>query len=392
MPERRKVMTVFGTRPEGNKMIPVIRALRGHPDWFDVVIVSTGQHREQLDQVFQAFHVKPDYDLAVMQHRQTLTGTLVRMLSGLDELLEKEKPDLVMVHGDTNTTAAGSLAAFYHHIPLAHVEAGLRTFDKYNPYPEEINRRIAGITADIHFAPTPRAKENLLKEQVPEARIFVAGQTGVDATLETLAQPHVFENPALQHLDFEGHRVIAVTAHRRENWGEPMKNMFRAMRDLVEKYPDVLLVYPVHLSPAVREVAFPILKNHPRILLLDPISHPDMLHLASRAYMVMSDSGGLQEETPCMGVPQVLMRETTERPEAVEAGVVIKAGTSYQGVFSAADQLLSNPDLYHRMAHAKNPFGDGHASERIAQYLGWMYGFTVVRPEEFDPRESAVRL
>lgn len=390
MPERRKVMTIFGTRPEGNKMIPVIRALRQHADWFDVVVVSTGQHREQLDQVFEAFHMKPDYDLAVMQHRQTLTGTLVRMLTGLDELLEQEKPDLVMVHGDTNTTAAGSLASFYHQIPLAHVEAGLRTFDKYSPYPEEINRRIAGITADIHFAPTPRAKENLLKEQVKEETIFVAGQTGVDATLDTLARPHVFEEPRLRELDFESHRVIAVTAHRRENWGEPMRQMFSAMRDLVDKYPDVLLVYPVHLSPAVREVAFPILQGHPRIMLLDPISYPDMLHLASRSYMVMSDSGGLQEETPCMGVPQVLMRETTERPEAVEAGVVIKAGTSYQGVFDAADRLLSDPVLYQRMAKARNPFGDGRASQRIAQYLGWMWGFTDERPAEFNPQESAI--
>lgn len=366
-------------------MIPVIRALRQRPDWFDVVIVSTGQHREQLDQVFAAFHLKPDYDLAVMQHRQTLTGTLVRMLTGLDELLEQEQPDLVMVHGDTNTTAAGSLASFYHHVPLAHVEAGLRTFDKYNPYPEEINRRIAGITADVHFAPTPLARENLLREQVKPEAIFVAGQTGVDATLETLARPHSFEEPALRDLDFAGHRVIAVTAHRRENWGEPMKRMFTAMRDLVEKHPDVLLIYPVHLSPSVREVAFPILQGHPRIMLLDPVSHPDMLHLAARSFMVMSDSGGLQEETPCMGVPQVLMRETTERPEAVAAGVVIKAGTSYAGVFQAADSLLSDQALYQRMARAKNPFGDGHASERIAEYLGWMYGFAAQKPTEFDP-------
>jgi len=388
LPERRKIMTIFGTRPEGNKMIPVIRALRAHPDWFEVVVVSTGQHREQLDQVFEAFQMQPDYDLAVMQHRQTLTGTLVRMLTGLDELLEREKPALVMVHGDTNTTAAGALAAFYHRIPLAHVEAGLRTYDKYSPYPEEINRRIAGITADIHFAPTPRARENLIREQVKPEQIFVSGQTGVDATLAFLARPHVFEEPRLREVDFERWRVIAVTAHRRENWGEPMRQMFTAMRDLVDKYPDVLLIYPVHLSPAVREVAFPILQGHPRILLLDPISYPDMLHLAARSYMVMSDSGGLQEETPCMGVPQVLMRDTTERPEAVEAGVVIQAGTSYEGVFRAADRLLSDPELYQRMARAANPFGDGRASERIAQYLAWMYGFTPHRPEEFHPVSS----
>lgn len=381
--QRRKVITIFGTRPEGTKMAPVVQALKGKSEWFDTIVVSTGQHREQLDQVFDAFNFRPDYDLAVMQHRQTLAGTMVRMLSGLDEILEKEQPDIVLVHGDTNTTAAGSLISFYHHVTLAHVEAGLRTFDKWNPYPEEINRRMAGIMADVHFAPTPVARENLLREQVKPEAIFIAGQTGVDATLATIARPHNFQDPVLRNLDFAGHRVIAVTAHRRENYGEPMQNMFRAMRDLVEKYPDVLLVYPVHLSPAVREVAFPILSDHPRIKLLDPISHPDMIHLASRSFLVMSDSGGLQEETPCMGVPQVLMRETTERPEAVAAGVVIKSGTSYAGVYEAADRLLSDPETYKRMAQARNPFGDGHSSQRIAEYLGWMYGFQETKPSEF---------
>lgn len=383
MAQRRKIMTIFGTRPEGTKMAPVVQALQAKADWFDVVVVSTGQHREQLDQVFHAFNFRPDYDLAVMQHRQTLAGTMVRMLTGLDEILTKEKPDVVMVHGDTLTTAAGSLISFFHQLPLAHVEAGLRTFDKWNPYPEEINRRMAGIMADYNFAPTPTARENLLREQVKPESIFVAGQTGVDATLETIRKPHVFEDPYLRTLDAKAQRVIAVTAHRRENWGQPMENMFRAMRALVEKHPDVLLVYPVHLSPAVRELAFPILQGHPRIKLLEPISHPDMIHLAARAYMVMSDSGGLQEETPCMGVPQVLMRETTERPEAVAAGVVIKAGTSYEGVFEAGDRLLSDRATHERMAQAKNPFGDGRSSERIADYLGWKFGFRDTMPDEF---------
>lgn len=377
-------MTIFGTRPEGNKMAPVIKALRQRSEWFDVVVVSTGQHREQLDMVFRTFGFRPDYDLAIMQPRQRLVEVFTRALTGLDEVLHQEKPDLVMVHGDTHTTAAGALIAFYHQIPLAHVEAGLRTFDKNNPYPEEINRRMAGIMADIHFAPTAVAQENLLREQVRPDTIFVSGQTGVDATLETLSRRHVFEEPKLQEIDWGAYRVIAVTAHRRENWGEPMRNMFRAMRDLVDQHEDVCLVYPVHLSPAVREVAFPILSGHPRIMLLDPISHPDMLHLAAKSYMVMSDSGGLQEETPCMGVPQVLMRETTERPEAVEAGVVIKAGTSYEGVFGAAKRLLTDPVCYGRMAKARNPFGDGKASERIASYLGWWYGLTVDKPEAFQ--------
>jgi len=383
--ERRKVMTVFGTRPEGTKMVPVIKALRLRPNWFDVVIVNTGQHREQLDQVFAAHRLKPDHDLAVMQPNQTLAGTMTRMLSKLDDVLAMEKPDIVLVHGDTNTTAAASLAAFYHQIPVAHVEAGLRTYNKYSPWPEEINRRMAGIIADIHFAPTPLSRANLLSERVPAEQIFVAGQTGVDATLEILSQPYEFEIPALKQVDFAGRRVISVTAHRRENYGEPMRNMFSALRNLVDKYQDTLLIYPVHLAPAVRNIAFPILGNHDRIMLLDPIPHPDMLHMMARSYLVMADSGGLQEETPCMGVPQVLMRETTERPEAVDAGVVIKSGTSHEGVFTAGDRLLSDPALYQRMAKAKNPFGDGHASERIANYLAWRFNLSAERPTEFSP-------
>jgi UDP-N-acetylglucosamine 2-epimerase (non-hydrolysing) len=382
---RRKIMTVFGTRPEGTKMIPVIQALNRRSDWFDVVIVNTGQHREQLDQVFRIHNLKPHHDLAVMQPNQTLAGTMTRMLSALDGVLAEEKPDMVLVHGDTSTTAAGTLAAFYHQIPIGHVEAGLRTYQKYSPWPEEVNRRIAGVIADVHFAPTPRAKANLISERVAPESIFVAGQTGVDATLEFLAKPYDFETAALKAIDFKANRVITVTAHRRENYGDPMRHMFTALRDLVEKYPDTLLVYPVHLAPAVRDLAFPILGGHPRIKLLDPIPHPDMLSLMSRSHVVMADSGGLQEETPCMGVPQVLMRETTERPEAVEAGVVIKSGTSYEGVFSAGDRLLSDPDLYQRMARAKNPFGDGHSSERIAEYLGCMFGFRSDKPGEFSP-------
>jgi len=383
--QRRKIMTIFGSRPEGIKMAPVIQALRSRPDWFETVVVSTGQHREQLDLVFDAFNFKPDYDLAIMQPRQTLVDIMVRALSGLDGVLDREKPDLVMVHGDTHTTAAGALAAFYHKIPLAHVEAGLRTFDKYNPYPEEINRRMAGIMADIHFAPTPVAREHLLSERTRPETIFVTGQTGVDAALAILRQEHTFTVPELRAIDFSAHRVIAMTAHRRENIGEPMRNMFRAVRDLVDKYPDVLLVYAVHLNPAVREIAFPILGGHPRILLLDPLPYPDMIHLASRSYIAMTDSGGIQEETPSMGVPHVLMRETTERPEALEAGVILLSGTSYEGVFEAGDRLLSDPELHRQMAQAKNPFGDGRASERIAEYLGWMFGLRAKRPEPFVP-------
>lgn len=383
MKKRRKVMTVFGTRPEGTKMAPVVAALRQRTDWFDVVVVSTGQQREQLDMVFRSFGFQPDHDLAIMKPRQSLAQVMINALSGLDQVIADEQPDIVLVHGDTSTCAAASLAAFYHQVPVGHVEAGLRTNDKYSPFPEEINRRMAGVIADVHFAPTHVSRENLLRENVSPETIFVTGQTGVDATLEAIARPHVFEDATLQGLDLSGSRVITVTAHRRENWGEPMRNMFSAMRDLVHRYPDVLLVYPVTLNPAVREIAFPILQGHPRIVLLDPISHPDMLHLMTRSYMVMADSGGLQEETPCMGVPQVLMRETTERPEAVAAGVVIKSGTSYAGVFDAGNRLLSDSEAYHRMAQASNPFGDGQASRRIAEYLGWMWGLHTEKPAEF---------
>lgn len=385
MAQRRKIVTVFGTRPEGTKMVPVIKALKKRSDLFDVVIVNTGQHREQLDQVFAIHNLKPDHDLAVMRPNQTLSGTMARMLSGLDAVLEQEKPDIVLVHGDTSSTAAGSLAAYYRQIPVAHVEAGLRTYNKHSPWPEEVNRRVAGVIADIHFSPTPLARQNLLSERVPAETIFVAGQTGVDATLEILNLPYEFETPALREIDFKARRVISVTAHRRENYGEPMRNMFNAIRALADKYEDVLVIYPVHLAPAVRKEAFPILENHPRIMLLDPIPHPDMLHMMARSYMVMADSGGLQEETPCMGVPQVLMRETTERPEAVEAGVVIKSGTTYDGVFAAGDRLLSDRELHERMARAKNPFGDGLASERLADYLAWKFNLIATRPSEFSP-------
>ncbi|MFZ5827431.1 MAG: non-hydrolyzing UDP-N-acetylglucosamine 2-epimerase [Bacillota bacterium] len=385
MSKRHKIMTIFGSRPEGIKMAPVIQALQQRSDWFETVVVSTGQHREQLDLVFEAFQLTPNYDLAIMQPRQTLTQIMSRALSGLDQVLSREKPDLVMVHGDTHSTAAGSLAAFYHKIPLAHVEAGLRTFDKYNPYPEEINRRMAGIMADVHFAPTPVSRENLLSERTKPESIFVTGQTGVDAALTILKQEHTFTVPELRQIDFKKHRVIAMTAHRRENLGEPMKKMFRAIRDLVERHEDVLVVYAVHLNPAVREIAQPILGGHSRILLLDPLPYPDMIHLAARSYMAMTDSGGIQEETPSMGVPHILMRETTERPEAVDAGVIILSGTSYEGVYRAGEKLLNDVNFYRTMARAKNPFGDGHASNRIVNYLGWMFGQNQTKPVEFTP-------
>jgi UDP-N-acetylglucosamine 2-epimerase (non-hydrolysing) len=379
----RRIAVIFGTRPEATKMAPVIRALQARPDWFEVRVILTGQHREQLEQVMQAFAIAADHNLAIMTERQSLNQVLVRAIAGLDQLLETDRPDLVLVHGDTTTTAAGSLAAFNRQIPVGHVEAGLRTHHKWNPYPEELNRRVAGVVADLHFAPTGVGRENLLRENVPDESIFVTGQTGVDAALATFRQQYRFTHSFLNTVDFGSQRVITVTAHRRENLGEPMRQMFRALRDLVDKYPDVLLIYPVHLNPAVREIAFPLLGDHPRISLLDPISYPDMINLASRSYLAMTDSGGIQEETPSLGVPHVLMRETTERPEGVAAGVVLLSGTSYDGVLRAGDLLLSDQAVYRKMARAKNPFGDGRASERIARFLAWHFGLSDQKPEPF---------
>lgn len=379
----KKLAVVFGTRPEGTKMAPIIRALKARSDWFDVKVILTGQHREQLEQVLRAFDIQADHNCNIMTERQTLNGVLVKAISGLDEVFAQEEPDLVLAHGDTTTTAAASMAAYYRHIPVVHVEAGLRTHNKWNPYPEEINRRIAGVIADIHLSPTDSNKENLLRENIPADTIFVTGQTGVDAALATIAPDHQFADPFLNTVDFQAHRVIAVTAHRRENLGEPMRNMFQALLDLLDKHPDTRIIYPVHLNPAVREIAVPMLGSHPRITLLDPISYPDMINLVSRSHLAMTDSGGIQEETPSMGVPHVLMRETTERPEGVAAGVVILSGTSRDGVFHAADRLLSDRDAYERMAEARNPFGDGKASERIAAYLGWYFGLTAEKPAPF---------
>ncbi|BDG61772.1 non-hydrolyzing UDP-N-acetylglucosamine 2-epimerase [Caldinitratiruptor microaerophilus] len=382
---RRKVLTIFGTRPEATKMAPVVQALRRRPEWFDVRVAVTGQHREQLDQVLAHFGIVPDHDLDIMQPRQTLSYIVTAALVGLEEVIRGERPDMVLVHGDTHTTLAGTLAAYYNQVPVGHVEAGLRTYNKYSPFPEEMNRRLTDAVADLLFAPTPANRENLLREGIDPSRIFVTGQTGVDATLITYREDYRFHEPRLREVDFGRWRVVAVTAHRRENWGEPMRQMFTAMRELVETHPDVLLVYPVHLGPAVREVAFPILSGHPRILLLDPIDYPDMINLLARSYLVLSDSGGLQEETPVFGRPLVLMRDTTERPEAVAAGTVVLAGTSREAVYAHAHRLLSDAEAYAAMARARNPFGDGRASERIAGILAHHFGLAPALPSEFAP-------
>ena len=378
-----KVMTVFGTRPEAIKMAPLIHALEQAPDLESVVCV-TAQHREMLDQVMEIFRLKADYDLNIMQPRQTLATITTKSLAGLDEVLDEAKPDLVLVHGDTSTTFAGALAAFYHKIPVGHVEAGLRTFDKYSPFPEEMNRKLTGQIASLHFAPTERNRRNLAAEGITDG-VLVCGNTVVDAIHTTVCPDYVFRDPTLQGLDYDGRRVILVTAHRRENYGEAMENIMRALRRLADRYEEIDIVYPVHLSPYVRETAAKFLSGHPRIHLIDPLTVDEMHNLMGRSAMVLTDSGGLQEEAPSLGKPVLVLRRETERPEAVEAGTVRLAGVDEERIFSMACTLLDDPAEYAAMAHAVNPYGDGQTSRRIVQAIRCYFGLTDQMPEPFRP-------
>ena len=378
-----KVMTVFGTRPEAIKMAPLIHALEQAPDLESVVCV-TAQHREMLDQVMEIFRLKADYDLNIMQPRQTLATITTKSLVGLDTVLDEAKPDLVLVHGDTSTTFAGALAAFYHKIPVGHVEAGLRTFDKYSPFPEEMNRKLTGQIASLHFAPTERNRRNLAAEGITDG-VLVCGNTVVDAIHTTVRPDYVFRDPTLQGLDYDGRRVILVTAHRRENYGEAMENIMRALRRLADRYEEIDIVYPVHLSPYVRETAAKFLSGHPRIHLIDPLTVDEMHNLMGRSAMVLTDSGGLQEEAPSIGKPVLVLRRETERPEAVEAGTVRLAGVDEERIFSMACTLLDDPAEYAAMAHAVNPYGDGQTSRRIVQAIRCYFGLTDQMPEPFRP-------
>ena len=361
-------MTVFGTRPEAIKMAPLVKELEKEPNVESLVCV-TAQHRQMLDQVLSVFDIVPDFDLNIMKDRQTLIGITTRALEGLSEVFEREKPDIVLVHGDTTTTFVGSLAAFYNKIAVGHVEAGLRTYDKYSPFPEEMNRKLTGTIADIHFAPTKSNKANLLKEGIKEEDIVITGNTVIDALKTTVSKDYVFEDETLGKIDFCGKRVIAVTAHRRENLGEPLENICYALLDIANRYSDILIVYPVHLNPAVREVANRILGDSSRVRLIEPIGVLDMHNLMDRSYIVMTDSGGLQEEAPSLGKPVLVLRHETERPEAVQAGTVKLAGTDRENIFRAACELLDSEEEYNKMAKAVNPYGDGKASSRIVKAL-----------------------
>ncbi|MBG9514997.1 UDP-N-acetylglucosamine 2-epimerase [Bacillus thuringiensis] len=365
MTERLKVMTIFGTRPEAIKMAPLVLELQKHPEKIESIVTVTAQHRQMLDQVLNIFGITPDFDLNIMKDRQTLIDVTTRGLEGLDKVMKEAKPDIVLVHGDTTTTFIASLAAFYNQIPVGHVEAGLRTWDKYSPYPEEMNRQLTGVMADLHFSPTTKSATNLQKENKDESRIFITGNTAIDALQTTVKE--TYSHPVLEKLGND--RLVLMTAHRRENLGEPMRNMFRAIKRLVDKHEDVQVVYPVHMNPVVREIANEILGEHNRIHLIEPLDVIDFHNVAARSYLMLTDSGGVQEEAPSLGVPVLVLRDTTERPEGIEAGTLKLAGTDEETIFGLADELLSDKEAHDKMAKASNPYGDGRASERIVEAI-----------------------
>jgi UDP-N-acetylglucosamine 2-epimerase (non-hydrolysing) len=380
-----KVMTIFGTRPEAIKMAPIILELGRHSN-ISTCVVVTAQHRSMLDQVLNVFHIKPDYDLDIMQPGQSLTDITVRALQSLECIISRENPDMVLVQGDTTTAFIGGLAAFYHQIPVGHVEAGLRTWDKYNPYPEEINRHFLGVLADLCFAPTTTARQALLVEGVSEERIVVTGNTVIDALLMAIDQDHQFTVPALRQIDFGlPRKTLLVTAHRRESHGAPLEDICHDLRDLLLAREDLQLIFPVHLNPKVRDTAYSILGGLDRALLVDPLSYPDFIHLMRRADIIVTDSGGIQEEAPALGKPVLVIRATTERPEAIEAGTARLVGTERYSIVSAVSQLLDNPTDYERMQRAANPYGDGHAAQRIVDSIRHFFGLLHVRPAPFTP-------
>lgn len=358
-------MTIFGTRPEAIKMAPLVLELKKRSDEFESIVTVTAQHREMLDQVLDIFKITPDFDLDIMKKQQSLAQITTRALEGLDEVMKKTQPDIVLVHGDTSTTFAASLAAYYNQIAIGHVEAGLRTWNKYSPYPEEMNRQLTGVMADLHFSPTEKSKQNLLNENKLEDSIFVTGNTAIDALKTTIDES--YSNPILDELGDK--RLVLMTAHRRENQGSNMQQMFRAIKRLVETHDDIQVVYPVHLNPVVQQTANEILGDDDRIKLIEPLGVVDFHNFAAKAHLILTDSGGVQEEAPSLGVPVLVLRDTTERPEGVEAGTLKLAGTDEDTIFNLANELLSDEEAHHKMATASNPYGDGKASERIADAI-----------------------
>lgn len=378
-----KVMTVFGTRPEAIKMAPVVLELQKHADRIQTIVAVTAQHRQMLDQVLDLFQITPDYDLDIMSQGQTLYDITTKPLMGLKDVLAKEKPDLVLVHGDTTTTFAGALASYYQQVPVGHVEAGLRTGDIYSPFPEEMNRKLTGAIAAIHFAPTATAKANLLKENVNPSHIYVTGNTVIDALMTTVAGDYDFGDD-LKDVDFHNHRVILLTTHRRENLGEPMRHIYKALRRIIEEIPDTEIVFPVHRNPLVRKVVEEELAGVDRIHLIDPMEYEPFANLMSLSSLVLTDSGGIQEEAPSLGKPVLVLRNTTERPEAVEAGTVRLIGTDKDVVYAETKRLLTDQAAYDAMSNAVNPYGDGKASQRIVQAILHAFAGEEAVPDDFS--------
>lgn len=380
MGKKLKIMTVFGTRPEAIKMAPLVLELKKHPEQIETITTVTAQHRQMLDQVLDIFKITPDYDLNIMHKGQTLTDITTAVLEQLRDVLQKEKPDMILTHGDTTTTFAASLAAFYEKIAVGHVEAGLRTWNKYSPYPEEMNRQMTDALADLYFAPTEQSKQNLLKENHPENEIFVTGNTAIDALKETVHDD--YHHDVLDLIE-PNHKVILLTMHRRENQGEPMRRVFETIRKVVDNEPDVEVIYPVHLSPAVQEVAHEVLAGNSRIHLIKPLDVVDFHNLAAKSDFIMTDSGGVQEEAPALGKPVLVLRDTTERPEGIKAGTLKLVGTDPENVEKWMEKLLHDEKVYNEMSHAKNPYGDGEASRRIVEAIQYYFKQTDHKPEDF---------
>ncbi|EJE4551210.1 UDP-N-acetylglucosamine 2-epimerase (non-hydrolyzing) [Staphylococcus pseudintermedius] len=375
----KRIMTIFGTRPEAIKMAPLVLQLK-KDEALEPIVVVTAQHREMLDSVLDTFGIEPDYDLNVMKQGQTLSEVTSRVLLGLEDVIKKAQPDMILVHGDTTTTFAGSLAAFYNEISIGHVEAGLRTWNKYSPFPEEMNRQMTGIMADLHFAPTEQAQANLLQENKDPEKVVVTGNTAIDA-MHTTVDPEYQSDIIQRHQD---KRIILLTAHRRENIGEPMHHIFKAARRIVEEFEDAVIVYPMHKNPKVREIAYKHLSNHERIELIEPLEVVDFHNFAHQAHFILTDSGGVQEEAPSLGKPVLVLRDTTERPEGVEAGTLRLVGTEEADVYEATKALLTDEALYEAMSVAQNPYGDGKASQRICENIKYFYGLIDQKPAPFQ--------
>ncbi|MDR3832425.1 MAG: UDP-N-acetylglucosamine 2-epimerase (non-hydrolyzing) [Phascolarctobacterium sp.] len=380
-----KLMTVFGTRPEAIKMCPLVLEMQKYPDFIEPIVAVTAQHREMLDQVLQLFAIKPDYDLNIMTAGQTLYDVTGRALAGLKDVLAEAQPDMVLVHGDTTTTFVGALASFYAQIPVGHVEAGLRTGNKFSPYPEEMNRKLTGAIADIHFAPTSTSKNNLLKENIDPAAIVVTGNTVIDALQTTVKADYRFTDSGLQKALAGGKRLILVTTHRRENLGEPMRHVYQALRKVLENHPDVEAIFPVHKNPKVREIVDEELGKLAQVHLIEPLDYEPFANLMAKVDIVLTDSGGIQEEAPALGKPVLVLRDTTERPEAVDAGTVKLVGTAYDDVLRETSLLLDDSKYYQSMAEAANPYGDGRACERIIRKILHENGYDIKILSEFSP-------